>query len=186
MRQRISAGKPYFLYAGAIHPRKNIDGLIRAFDQFKQSTGSEFKLVLAGRMAWQTGSVNAALETAIFRKDIVLTGHLESGLEDLTAAAHALVYPSFYEGFGLPIIESIKCRIPVITSNLASMPEVAGDAGILIDPHSQRELVDAMRIMANDMAVYDRLVQRCAAQAARFSWEKTAADVSDALLRIVR
>lgn len=183
-RQRISGGQPYFLYAGAIHPRKNIDSLIRAFDLFKQSSGLPFKLVLAGRMAWKVKPVQAALKQSPFRQDIILPGHLDHGMEAITAASHAMVYPSFYEGFGLPIIESIQCNVPVITSNCASMPEVAGKAGLLVDPYDVQSIATAMNTLATEEAFYHSLVSECAGQAAKFNWVKTAEAVGQAVRKI--
>ena len=184
-RQQYSAGKPYFLYVGALHPRKNVASIIKAFTIFKQKTKSEVQLLLTGRLAWQYDDILAAYNTASFKDDIHFLGHIESGLENLIGSAYTLVYPSFYEGFGLPIIESIACKIPVITSDCASMPEVCGNAGILVDPNSVDAIAEAMQELYLNKALYERLQENCMAQTQKFDWEKTAEDVFHAFISLV-
>jgi len=186
LRAERTSGCPYFLYVGAIHPRKNVHRLLRAFDAFKSQGGSDFKLLLAGRFAWKTGEVRTAYEKMRHRGDVVFLGHLaDAELVDITAAAHALVYPSLYEGFGLPVIEAIQCGVPVVTSNVSSLPEVAGNAGLLVNPLSEEALAEALRQMAQDPVLHSAIAAQCREQAARFSWERTAADVYAAMLATV-
>lgn len=187
IREKYTKGAPYYLYVGAIHPRKNVHRLLRAFDVFREKNGADFKLLLAGRFAWKTGEVSRVYKQMKYRHEVVFLGHLdEITLPDIVAAAHGLVYPSLYEGFGLPVIEAIQCGVPVITSNIASLPEVAGDAGLLVAPRSEFELTEAMCRLVQEEDLYRSLAARCPAQAARFSWDKTASDVYDALVTTAR
>jgi glycosyltransferase involved in cell wall biosynthesis len=185
-RARCSGGAPYFLYVGAIHPRKNVHTLISAFDAFKQAHLNDYKLLLAGRFAWKTKAVKAAFAQALHSKDIVFLGHMERrDLTEVVASAHCLVYPSLYEGFGLPVLEAIQCGVPVITSNISSLPEVAGEAGLLVEPRDRAALTAAIQKMAFDEEGYKRFVAACAAQAKKFDWDNTAGDVYEALAKTV-
>ncbi len=123
IRDQFAAGQGYFFYAGAIHPRKNIPRLIRAFDLFKQKTGAPVKLLLAGRFAWQTGEVLAAYESLADQDDIHFRAMYGSRFESLTAAATALAYVSLSEGFGLPMLEAMHCDTPVLAANTSCLPK---------------------------------------------------------------
>jgi glycosyltransferase involved in cell wall biosynthesis len=184
MRQKYAHGNPYFLYVGALHPRKNVDSIIKAFDVFKQKKQSNCQLLLTGRLAWQYDTIMKAYENSEFKKDIHFLGHVESDLNLLIGSAHAMVYPSFYEGFGLPIIESIACHVPAITSDCASMPEVCGDAGILVNPNSIDSIAEAMYQLFHDNVLYETLKSRCLAQSQKFDWNDTANDVYEAFMSI--
>ena len=135
-----------------MHPRKNIEGIFKAFDLFKTKTGLPHKMLIAGRMAWGTASINTTFETLQFKKDIVFTAHSERDLlNNLLGWAEVLVYPSFYEGFGLPILEAFHCGVPVITANNSSMPEVAGDAALLVEANEVESITDSMiKIVENE------------------------------------
>ena len=130
IRDEFSAGQPYFFYTGAIHPRKNIPRLIRAFDLFKNKTAAPVKLLLAGRFAWETGEVKSNYEQANSRADIHFLGYVaDEKLPRLMASALALTYVSLSEGFGLPVLEAMPPAPPVLASDTTSLPEVAGEAG---------------------------------------------------------
>jgi glycosyltransferase involved in cell wall biosynthesis len=145
VRAQYAEGQPYFFYLGAVHPRKNVARLIRAFDRFKEATGAPHQLLIAGRLAWQTGAVKEALESATSRSSIRLLGYLDQEeLPSVLGAATALTYVSLFEGFGVPILEALHSEVPVITSNVSSMPEVAGDAALLVDPTSIDQITAAM------------------------------------------
>ena len=123
-RRIFADGKPYFLYVGAMHPRKNIGNLILAFEIFKTRTGAPHQLVLAGRKAWMQKEVDAIYTQSPFKKDIIFPGFVpDEELFMLYGGAFALVYVSLFEGFGITILEGMKAGIPVITSNTSSMPE---------------------------------------------------------------
>ncbi len=173
-QDKYAEGQAYFFYIGSINPRKNIKRLIQAFDQFKNLTGSTMKLLLGGRIAWQSDSTEQAYKESNHRSDIVLLGYLEEKeMPMILASAKALVYVSLFEGFGLPILEAMHCETPVITSNVTSMPEVAGKAALLIDPESVDEIAEAMsKIQDEDLT--KRLVARGKKQRENFNWNESA------------
>ena len=178
VRQRYTGGAPYFFYAGSIHPRKNVDRLIRAFDRFKSQTGSNMRLVLGGRQAWQTGPVEEALRRSPNRAHILPTGYLpESELAALMASAVAFTYISLGEGFGLPLLEAMQCDTPVICSDTTALPEVAGQAALLVDPLSEQATADAMKKIAADENCRAALIANGRDQRAKFTWDGAAAQI---------
>ena len=182
MKQQFAEGQDYFFYAGAVHPRKNVHRIILAFDKFKKKTKSPIKLLIGGRFAWQTGPVKTAYDKAIHQRDIHFLGYLEDEvLPLLTAAALAMVYPSQFEGFGLPVLEAMQCGTPVITSNTSSLPEVAGDAGILVEPNNTPALSNAMERLYVNEQLRKTLSKKGLVRSREFSWEKTAKGVNVAI-----
>jgi glycosyltransferase involved in cell wall biosynthesis len=165
---------PYILNVGTLEPRKNLEGLLRAFAKAKRK-GIPHTLVITGAGGWGESRL-AQLPTELGIADSVLfTGFVtDEALPHLYANADFFVYPSLYEGFGLPVLEAMACGTPVIASNTSSIPEVAGDAGILVDPSSEGELVAAMMQLAGDGRLRDDLKKRGINRAASFSWERTA------------
>ena len=179
-------GIPYFLYVGAVHPRKNVHRLIEAFDVFKKQHSSPLKLIICGRFAWQTGEVKTAFDKAFHQKDIIFTGYVsDEEVVQLTAAAQVFVYVSNFEGFGIPILEAMHCDVPIITSNTSSMPEVAGDAALLVNPESVEEIANALSQLAFDANLRQYLIEKGRIQRTKFSWEKTAAIIYDNVLKTV-
>ena len=182
IRQQFSGGQEYFFYTGAIHPRKNIPRLIRAFEVFKKRTTSPVKLLLAGRLAWQTDEVTAALEQSAYRSDIHLLGYVpEETLPKLMAAALALTYVSLSEGFGLPMLEAMHTDTPVLAANATCLPEIAGDAALLVDPLSETAMADGLEKLWADRDFAQQLVERGRVQRERFSWDVAAERVYGAL-----
>lgn len=181
---KYTQGEDYFFYIGSIHPRKNIERLILAFDQFKSKTGSSIKLLLGGRFAWQTGSIKKTLDQAKYRSDIIMIGFIDKKeLPKILGAASALVYVSLFEGFGLPILEAMQAGVPVITSNRSSMPEVAGEAALLVDPESTDEIANAMEGVL-EKKVAKRLITAGKQQREKFSWNKSAEIVYETLVNV--
>ncbi len=172
IKQQFSDGEDFFFYIGAIHPRKNVDRLILAFDQFKKETGSSMKLLLGGRFAWQTTVVKEAYEQASFKKDIVLLGYIKNeNLPGFLGAALALTYVSLFEGFGVPLLEAMHAETPVITSNVSSMPEVVGNAGLLVDPTSVECIANAMLKIYKDNDLRNSLIEKGRLQKEKFNWQ---------------
>ena len=177
IRKEYAEGQPYFFYVGAVHPRKNIHRLIRAFDQFKHKTNTGVKLLIAGRFAWQAGEVKSAYEQSPYQPDIHFIGYIRGEvLPKLIGGALACTYVSLFEGFGIPILEAMHCEVPVITSNTSSMPEVAGDAALLVNPNSIAEIANAMQQIWEDSHLQSKLVSAGKLQRQKFTWQK-AADV---------
>ena len=180
IREKYSEGKPYFFYVGAVHPRKNVDRLIHAFTKFKEQTGAPHQLLIAGRFAWQSNESRQAFENSPYRQEIKLLGYLgQDELPLLMGSAFALAYVSLFEGFGVPILEAMQCEVPVLTSNVSSMPEVAGKAGLLVDPTSIERMAEGMARMANEPTLRNRLMEAGRIQREKFSWER-ATDVVEA------
>ena len=187
VRNQYASGEPYFFYLGAVHPRKNVDRLISAFDQFKLQTKSKVKLLIGGRMAWQTGKIRAAYDAARYRDDIIFLGYMSNeAVESILAGALALTYVSLLEGFGLPILEAMHAEVPIITSDRSSMPEVAGSAAILVNPESIGDIVDAMKELYNDPQLQKRLVAAGKQQRDLFSWDKSAETIYQSLLEVMQ
>jgi glycosyltransferase involved in cell wall biosynthesis len=175
VRAKYSAGIPYFVFVGALHPRKNLVNLFRAFDLFRQETGINMKLLIVGQKKWWTKNIEEAYNKMKFSHDVEFCGRLESlELNRVIAAATALTYVSYFEGFGIPILEAYYCETPVITSNITSMPEVAGDAAILTDPFSPRSICDGMIKIARDPSLSDELNEKARDRRQYFSWQRTA------------
>ena len=178
IREDFAGGNEFFLYAGAIHPRKNIPRLIRAFDLFKNRTGAPVKLLLAGRFAWKTGEVRAALERSAYRDDIRLPGYVpDEQLPGLMASALALAYVSLNEGFGLPLLEAMHTDTPVLTANTTALPEVAGDAALYVDPLSEQSVAAGLEKLWTDRAFANALVEKGRRQKERFSWDAAAEEI---------
>lgn len=167
------SGEPYFLWTGSINPRKNLTNVIRAFERIAEDC--EINLVLAGGLGWDTGSELDIISRSPCAHRIFRTGFVsDEQLRALYRGASAFVYASFMEGFGLPILEAMACGCPVITSNLSSMPEVAGDVGLLVDPHDVEDIAAAMHDMAENDAERNKLSDQGIERARAFSWDKTA------------
>lgn len=182
-RQQFTGGKPYFLYVGAIQPRKNLIALLQAFDQFKQTTGADTRLVLAGRAAWQTDDTFAAYRSMAYRDEVVLTGYVpDETLNALYASALALTYVPRFEGFGMPVLEAMHTDTPVICSDCTSLPEVAGDAALLV-PHDQIDAIAAaMGQIWAQPSLREALIARGRIRREAFSWEVSAAQVWQSLV----
>lgn len=173
-RDEFTDGNPYFLYVGAIHPRKNVARLIRAFTRFKEERGTPHRLLLVGRMAWMSEDVQSAIDASPYKNEIVRAGYQAGNLPVCYSAATALVYVSLFEGFGIPLLEAMSCGTAVITSNLSSMPEVAGDAAILVDPTDIPGMADAMFTLASNPQTRDELIRKGYERSKAFSWEVSA------------
>jgi glycosyltransferase involved in cell wall biosynthesis len=168
-------GPLFFLFVGAVHPRKNVHRLIQAFDLFKKKVKSNVQLVLCGRFAWQTGAVKSAYDAATFKQDIIFKGYVEDEeVVKLTASALAVTYVSLFEGFGVPLLEAMNCDTPIITSNVSSMPEVVGEAAILVNPESIEAIADAMQAVFDNDNLREKLIEHGRIQRAKFDWNKTA------------
>jgi glycosyltransferase involved in cell wall biosynthesis len=180
-------GPPFFLYVGAVHPRKNVHRLIEAFDLFKKRTKSSVQLVLCGRFAWHTGAVKTAYDTTTFKQDIIFKGYVEDKeIVKLTASALAVTYVSLFEGFGVPLLEAMNCDTPIITSNVSSMPEVVGEAALLVNPESVDEIANAMQAVFENENLRENLIEHGRIQRAKFDWDKTADIVYSQLKNICK
>lgn len=175
VKKHYAAGNEFFLFIGGIHPRKNLLQLLKAFSIFKKRQLSSMKLLVAGRLAWQFEDIIEKLKTYKYRDEVVLLDYLpEAELAKVTAAAYALIYPSYFEGFGVPIIEAMQCGVPVACSNTSSMPEVAGDAALLFNPNDANDIAQQMMLLYKDEKLRSELIQKGHVQANKFSWNDSA------------
>ena len=174
VRAHYSFGHPYFMFVGSLHPRKNLARLFTAFDRFKQRYQNDMKLVIVGEKRWWTVPIQKAYDAMSCKADVVFTGRLSADdLHRVTAAALASVYVSYFEGFGIPILEAFRCDTPVITSNVTSMPEVAQDAALLVDPFNEDDIAEAMaKMMDEDLRA--ALISKGRERAKAFSWDHAA------------
>jgi glycosyltransferase involved in cell wall biosynthesis len=170
--------KKYFLFVGTLEPRKNIPGIIEAFHQVitnNEHYKKDYKLVIMGKKGWFYREIFETVKKYHLEESVVFTGYLGGEAKQaLLAHAFLFVYPSFYEGFGLPVLEAMAFRVPVITGNVSSLPEVSGDAALLIDPHHWQEIAAAMLKLLSDQELVKELSKRSLMQAQRFSWRHTA------------
>lgn len=181
-RLKYSGGSEYFLFVGAFHPRKNVAGLIKAYHLFREQTSAKHKLLLVGRMAWSTYAIKEAQESSPYKQDILVLNYLDSTeLTKITAAAYAVIQPSFLEGFGVPVLEALNCDVPVLVSNCFSLPEVAGPGAYLFDPNSIEEMANQLMMSITDRSRQDR-IEMGRRHKERFSWDKSAEIIYQKLL----
>lgn len=177
--------KPYtpnspWLFVGSLDPRKNVHNLLQAFEQYWDRSGQKRKLLIAGPRGWKTDFESAHIESLTSRGWAKHLGYLnDSVLQQLYRDAFALVWPSFYEGFGLPVVEAMSQGTPVITSNLASLSEVGGGAAVFCDPNSTTSICEAMLKMETAENHYAALSKDSLQQSAKFSWQRAAGELLD-------
>jgi glycosyltransferase involved in cell wall biosynthesis len=166
--------RPYILYVGALEPRKNLPRLLAAYAQLRRWS-DRWRLVIVGARKWVSSPIFDAVRQLGLEPHVTFTGYVaDEHLPALYAGADLFTFPSLYEGFGLPVLEAMACGAPVVTSHTSSLPEVAGDAAILIDPTDVAQIAAAMWLVLSQPALADALRERGLARAAQFSWERTA------------
>ena len=169
--------REYILYTGTLEPRKNVPTLLRAFHLFRQETGAPHRLVLAGKRGWLYDKIFAEVRSLGLEADVIFTGYVpDEDLPYLYNGAALFAYPSFYEGFGLPPLEAMACGCPVVTSNRSSLPEVVGDAGLMVDPNRHEELAEAMVNILSNGQLSSLLREKGLSRAAEFSWKRCAVE----------
>jgi glycosyltransferase involved in cell wall biosynthesis len=169
----------YFLFVGNWEPRKNIPGLLRAYSRLSGTLRASCPLVLVGGWGWKSEESREMLKHSPWKETVKVLGYLpDSDLVPVTQGAMALVYPSFYEGFGLPPLEAMACGTPVICSSAGGLAEAVGSAARLVDPNDEVALSDAMKELAQSEEIRKNLSALGLAQAARFSWEETASETA--------
>lgn len=183
-RQEYTQGHPYFIFISTIIKRKNLATLLTAFDRFRQSDTCDTRLIVVGQRVWWQDELKQAYDHMTHREDVLFIGRAEPDqLSRLLGSAVALVYPSLFEGFGIPIVEAFHAEVPVITSNTTSMPEVAGDAALLVNPTSPDQLAEALQTLSTQPDLCTQLVERGRTRRQRFSWDHTAHLLWQSLLR---
>ncbi len=173
-REKYSLRRPYVLFVGTVEPRKNLPRLLEAYEGLAPSTREEYELVIVGPVGWADAETVERVRSG--PPGVRFLGYVpESDLAGLTAGAAAFAYPSLYEGFGFPVVQAMAAGVPVLTSNVSSMPEVAGDAGLLVDPLSVGEIRAGLERLLNSASLRGRLGTNGLVRAQRFRWEASAA-----------
>ncbi|QIL77620.1 glycosyltransferase family 4 protein [Hymenobacter sp. HDW8] len=185
---KFSQQQPYILFVGALQPRKNLVNLLRAFDAFKTRTGSTTQLLIVGRQAWKAGPIFEVYQQMRHREAVRLTGRVsDAELEQLYAAARGCAYVPYFEGFGIPIVEAQASGCPVITSNVSSMPEVAGpDGALLVNPFDVADISKALEQLDTNPNLRQRLVTRGLENVQRFSWDRSAEQLWSCLEKVAK
>jgi glycosyltransferase involved in cell wall biosynthesis len=185
-KARYNIRSDYLLYLGTLHPRKNLVRLIEAFHQTIQTTFTErLQLVIAGQRGWLYDQIFARVEQLGLVGQVIFPGYVaDEDKPALLSGALAYVFPSLFEGFGLPVLEAMACGTPVLTSNRSSLPEVAGQAALLVDPHSTDEIAAGLVQLITQPGLRQELVQRGFQQIRTFSWPHAAAQVWELLEKV--
>ena len=175
----------FILSVGVLEPRKNLPVLLRAYRGLRDE-GVRHPLAIVGKRGWMFESIFSAVEELQLTHDVVFTGHVsDADLPYLYNGATVFVYPSIYEGFGLPVLEALACGTPVVTSNVSSLPEIVGEAGLLVDPHDPCALSAAIGRLLGDPNLARSLARRGRERAAGFSWQRTARETISVYERAV-
>lgn len=183
--KKYSLPYKFILFLGTIEPRKNVAGLVRAFNLLRDLNHPElekYKLVIAGAVGWKSEPIFAEMAASPYAADIIVTGMVDSAdIPMIYNLASLFVYPSFFEGFGFPPLEAMACGVPVVTSNCSSLPEVVGEAGVMIDPDRPDEIFQAMKEVLLDRKLQEKMKSASLEQATKFSWTRTAEKFSKIL-----
>ena len=186
VRKEFTGGAPYFVFVGSIHPRKNITNLLKAFQLFKDENKSNYKMVLVGENFFMTRPMEEQLEKMKNKQDVIFTGRISPDqLNSVLGAAWAMTFVPYFEGFGIPILEAMKCDIPVIASNVTSLPEIAGDAALFASPDSPGSIRDGMIRVVREDGLRDELIERGRKRRDLFSWDHTAEKLWDSVQQVL-
>ena len=173
IKQRYSDSEDFFVFIGSLHKRKNIKNLLLAFEIYKTKNGKN-KMLIIGEQKWLDASIKTIFEKMQFKNEIIFLGYLEDNImSQVLASATALCFISLFEGFGLPIIEAMKSKVPVITSNTSCMPEIADGAALLVNPYSIESIVTALKTIEENKQIRKKLIEKGYERSKHFDWEKT-------------
>lgn len=185
-RERLAGGHPYLVCVGSLHPRKNIARLLAAFDRVA-AEWTDLRLVIVGEAFWWDRRMKEAWRAVRHKDRILFTGRLgQEALRDAVGAALAMVYVSYFEGFGIPVAEAMRCGVPVVAARATSLPEVAGDAAVYCDPFQVEDIADAMRRVVASEKVRAELARAGLQRAARYDWDHTARGLWNSFTRMMR
>ncbi len=183
-RSKIAGGLPYFIFIGALTPRKNLARLFTAFDRYYEKSAVKIPLVIVGDKYLWKGEIKNTFDKMKHKDKVIFTGHLQRDELNLAlGSALALAYVSYFEGFGIPLVEAMRCGVPVLTADKTSLPEVAGDAAVFCDPFSIDSIADGLEKLATDENLRHTLIEKGFKRAAHFSWNKTADVLWNSILK---
>ncbi len=186
VKTKYADGCEYFVFAGALHPRKNILNLLKAFVAFRKRQPTNMKLVIVGRMAWKYEEVEEMRNSMPFKDEVKWVGYMNvDELSKVIGAAYALVYASLFEGFGIPILEALNCNVPAIVSNTSSMPEVAGNAALLVNPNDPEDIAAKMHQLYKDENLRNQLIENAKIQRQKFNWDGAAERLWNCMMKCV-
>ena len=186
VKRKYSRGADYFIFVGTLHPRKNIMRLLQAFEQFKLAVASDAKLLLIGREMYRTREIHDYHETMKYKTDVIFTGPLPSQeLKLVFGSALCLTFIPYFEGFGIPPIEAMQCDVPVIAADATSIPEVVGNAALLVDPFNTNEIVNAMKRIWEEPQLRQELINRGRIRKLAFPWERTGKLLWDSISKLL-
>ena len=186
IRQRFTDGKPYLIFISTILKRKNLANLLTAFDKLKTMESVDWKLVVVGSRVWWQDELAEAYDRIGHKEDVVMCGHVEpQDLAALLSASVALVYPSYFEGFGIPILEAMYAETAVVASNTTSMPEVGGEAALYVDPSNVDDIYHAISRLQDD-GLRDELIAKGRVHREKFSWDRTANLLWDSMMKTIQ
>lgn len=185
MRQEYAEGKNYFFFIGTLHPRKNLLRLLLAFNEFKQKTKSDFKLIIGGGFQWDNAEFLSIFNSSPFKNDIKIIGRVaDNDLVKLLGSAYALIFVSIFEGFGVPLIEAFESGIPVLTSNITSLPEIAEDAAVYVNPMNVSSISEGLeKLFINENNLCSSLVENGFNRRKFFSWDKSSELLWESILK---
>lgn len=186
VKKKYGINTNYILYTGTIEPRKNIDGILDAYSKLPENIKNSYSLVLAGGKGWLDRDIHQKLEK-LSNLNIIMTGYVDyEDLPALYSGATLFIYPSFYEGFGMPPAEAMACGTPVVTSNNSALPEVVGKAGIMVDASDTLEIRKSIEKIINDKNLQKELIKKGYAQARKFSWEDSSRKMIDVIEEVLK
>jgi len=186
VRNEYTGGLPYYIFVGSFHPRKNLARLMKAFDLFRDQSPGAYKLVIVGEKMFMTGDIDKTYAKLKHKGDIVFTGRLSpEKLRDVMGAASGLTFVPLFEGFGIPLLEAMNCDIPILTSNVTSLPEIAGKSAIYCEPMDIQDISKGMLSLATQPDLQKTLVSEGRIRRESFSWDLTAQKVWKSLLKII-
>jgi len=173
IRNKFTNGEEYFIFVGALHPRKNVGRLLDAFDKFKNETNSKTKLLIVGENLWKSEKLNVV--KIQFEDDVIFTGHQTiDDLAKIVASAKAMAFVSYFEGFGIPLVEAMNAGCPILSGNLTSLPEVAGNAALYCDPFDTDSIKNGLIQLDLNEELRKDLIEKGRIQSKKFSWDHTA------------
>ncbi|MBU2020230.1 MAG: glycosyltransferase family 4 protein, partial [Bacteroidetes bacterium] len=179
----FSNGKPYFLFVGSLQPRKNLKRLIEAYSELVTSKRTNWDLVIVGSQMWNTSNAEERFSEELAER-IHFQGHLhQENLVKVMAGASAFVYVPYFEGFGIPLLEAMRSGVPIVAGNKTALPEVVGDAGLLCNPFSVKDIADKMSELENNVDLRNELVQKGLKRSQLFNWDNTAKIVWEVIER---
>jgi len=183
IRKEYTGGKPYFICVGALHPRKNINRLLLAFDTFKTETDSEVKLLIVGAPLFKGSGPYETLDKLTHQSAVHFSGHVDfNQLTLLMGSALALTFVSYFEGFGIPMVEAMRAETPILAGKLTSLPEVGGDAAIYVDPFDIASIKDGLIRIATDEDLRNKLIESGRERAKNFTWDRSAAIIWNTII----